>query len=228
MKKNGKFGFVSEKSVIVPFEYEDIYPISVYSGLGICPVKDGKVGLMDMNGELIFSCEFDEVKQDENFSNFIRIRKNDKWGCYHIKKRKWILTLQYNEIGEFPSDLELVSVKKENKWGYISLKGQAMIPFKYDYATPFSEEKAIVFKEGWLEVIDRKGSLQWCMVIQIPLNDAIKNTYPYRNGVMKYCSQYNDETGKSLTVKKNSIFNFTQKGFTYPFDSLATCILYPN
>lgn len=220
MKKDGKAGVVSKNGIIVPFEYDKIFTVESYNiKRGICPVKDGKVGLMDMHGKSIFTCEFDEVKRDEIYCNFIRIRKNGKWGCYHWDKRQWIIPAQYDEIGEFSSDMDLVGASKDGKWGYITLKGQEVIPLKYDYVTPFSEEKAIVFKDGRLEVIDRKGSLQWCMKIQIPLEDAIKNICPYRNGVMKYRWQYNDETGQSLTVKKNSIFNFTQKGFTFPFDS---------
>lgn len=220
MKKNGKAGGVSEKGVIVPFEYEDIYPIDIYDGLlGFCPVKDGKVGLMDMNGKFIFSCEFDEVKQDKKFRNFIRIRKNEQWGCYHIKKRKWILTIQYDEIGEFPDDLELVSVKKKEKWGYVSLNGQEIIPFKYDYAAHFSEGKAVVFKGGWLNVIDKKGSIQWSLVYQHPLKDEIETIHPYKNGVMKFHYSYYDEKGNRLSVKKKSFFSFLQNGFTAPFVS---------
>lgn len=219
MKKDGKAGIVSKNGIIVPFEYDKIFTVGHYIKWGICPVKDGRVGLMDMNGKSIFTCEFDEVKQDKIYCNFIRIRKNGKWGCYHWNKRQWLIPAQYDEIGESSSDMNLVCASKDGKWGYIAFKGQEVIPLKYDYATPFSEEKAIVFKEGWLEVIDRKGSLQWRVKIQIPLEDAIKNIYPYRNGVMKYCWQYYDETGQRLTVKKNSIFNFTQKGFTLPFDS---------
>lgn len=221
MKKDGKAGVVGKNGIIVPFEYDEIFSVGRFDiKWGICPVKDGKVGLMDMNGKSIFTCEFDEVKQDNIYCNFIiRIRKNGKWGCYHWNNRQWVIPAQYDEIGESSSDMDLVSASKDGKWGYITLKGQEVIPLKYDYVTPFSEEKAIVFKEGWLEVIDRKGSLQWCVKIQIPLEDAIKNICPYRNGVMKYRWQYIDETGKTLTVKKDSIFNFTQKGFTLPFDS---------
>ena len=61
------------------------------------------------------------------------------------------------------------SIAENEKWGYIDKNGQVMVDMQYDYAYPFSNDRARVFKgtvsktgvpdEGFYGFINRSGSL---------------------------------------------------------------------
>lgn len=63
-----------------------------------------------------------------------------------------LITPQYEDAKAFSSGL--APVKKAGKWGFIDRQNKAVIDFKYDYASYFSEGKAIV---GTLHTIDISG-----------------------------------------------------------------------
>ncbi|MDE6107652.1 MAG: WG repeat-containing protein, partial [Oscillospiraceae bacterium] len=56
-----------------------------------------------------------------------------------------IISPQYEDASTFSEDL--AAVKKDGKWGYINEQNEVIIPFRYAYAWPFSEGKAIVCLE---------------------------------------------------------------------------------
>jgi len=88
----------------------------------------------------------------------------DTTGRMVIKPAFEIFTLQAGTTtGDFHDGL--AAVKSKNKWGYIDKSGKAVIPFKYNYAAPFSEGLALVLPEppdggkGGIGYIDKTGKL---------------------------------------------------------------------
>lgn len=56
-----------------------------------------------------------------------------------------VIAPQYEDAQTFSENL--AAVKKDGKWGYINDRNEVVIPFQYAYAWPFSEGRAVVYKE---------------------------------------------------------------------------------
>jgi hypothetical protein len=83
----------------------------VLFGAGLVRVeKDGHSGMIDHNGNVVLSAEYDQV----------------------------IFPSAADEIGALARGHRmLILVKKENRYGYVDLNGKVIIPPKYDEGTPF-------------------------------------------------------------------------------------------
>lgn len=56
-----------------------------------------------------------------------------------------VIAPQYENAQAFSENL--AAVKKDGKWGFVNEQNEVVIPFQYAYAWPFSESKAVVYKE---------------------------------------------------------------------------------
>lgn len=56
-----------------------------------------------------------------------------------------VIAPQYEDAQAFSENL--AAVKKDGKWGFVNEQNEVVIPFQYAYAWPFSESKAVVYKE---------------------------------------------------------------------------------
>ena len=69
--------------------------------------------------------------------------------------------LQINHLEPWDSTRQIVeqlNQKRAMKYGYIDTGGQVVIPFRYDKAKDFSDNRAAVYKDGHWQIINKKGA----------------------------------------------------------------------
>lgn len=99
---------------------------------------------------------FDELKPFEG-DNYIGLKVNGKWGYYDNSTSASVIPSIYDQIFPFNEDVALV--QKEQKFGWIDRKGETVIPFSFNWATPFPDDKdeTRVTRGKDTFTIDRKG-----------------------------------------------------------------------
>jgi hypothetical protein len=124
----------------------------------ICSVskvkKGGKVGYVDINGNIIIPLEYDEgLTFNEGYS---AVRKGEKW-AYLDSAGKVITGFIYVDAMGFAEGL--APAKKNSGWGFVDTLGHEVIPFVYSNARKFTEGLAAVSnkpKEFW-GYINKRG-----------------------------------------------------------------------
>ncbi|PCJ26761.1 MAG: hypothetical protein COA97_05045 [Flavobacteriales bacterium] len=115
----------------------------------------GYYELIDRSGKTFTNEKFDIVHG--TVDGFTTVEKNKKLnlinpkGKLHIKK--W-----YDFVSPFCTE-QLRCVRDGKKWGYLNHKGEVAIPIEYDSVTVFSEELAVVEKDGKFGFINSLGQV---------------------------------------------------------------------
>jgi len=157
-------GFTSKDGkVIIELQYDYIADFEngiAFIGIGKFIKNDsyetfeGKTGIIDSTGRILFSPQFDDV---ELYDRKIGVyRKNSKYGFFKINGT--FLTDSIFEDAElFYHDL--ARVKMKNKYGFIDTTGHIAIPCRFDFADDFQKNKiAVVAVHGRYGIIDSKGA----------------------------------------------------------------------
>jgi hypothetical protein len=118
--------------------------------------KDGKIGYVDINGNIIVKLEFDEGL---TFSEgYAAVRQGTKW-AFLDSSGKIITEFKYADVQGFSQGL--APAKKATGWGFVDTLGHEVIPFEYSNVRKFTEGLAAVSNKGkelW-GFINRKGEV---------------------------------------------------------------------
>ena len=117
-------------------------------------MKDGKVGIVRANGQIIVPCDFNQVWNLDD-EGFFRVLKTGKAGIYHISGQV-IIPAEYDQVWAFNNGL--AKVLKQGKLGYFNLKGEQIVPCEYQQIWTFDNDRARVLKEGKIGYIDINGN----------------------------------------------------------------------
>ena len=163
--ENGKVGLKDATDRVVMF--------AVYDGINftdidtpICVCRDGKWGLMDVNGRTIIDNKYDFLFAP--CSERMLACMDNKWG-FLDNEGKEAIPLIYEAAHPF-TDAEYCFgtscawVQKNGKWGTINTTGEIVIPFEYDSADD-KKGKVLVEKDGKRGVINHKNEFL------VPLGD---------------------------------------------------------
>ena len=90
--------------------------------------KDGKWGLITLNGNEISEIIYDDIKTLKGVENSIIVEKDGNIGLLNNKGIK-IADTEYSQIFKFGEDYKngYITVNKENKYGLISLSGEKIL-----------------------------------------------------------------------------------------------------
>ncbi|MGK7944349.1 MAG: WG repeat-containing protein [Microcystaceae cyanobacterium] len=141
MPFKGKWGFVSNGKVVIPFEYERAYEFGKFSEDLAEVIKNGKYGIINKRGQLIVPCEFDDFKSNPYDIKFgegglIKVKNDNKYGIYNLHKGQLIIPCEFDDCITYGSKLEewgLIEVKNDNKYGIYNLhKGQLIVPCEFE------------------------------------------------------------------------------------------------
>ncbi len=153
--------------------------------------------------------------------NYILEKKNENQIEYSEAYFKYITELE--DVGPY------INVKKDGKYGYINLKGETVIDFEYDFATPFTTinvydknfQIALVCKDGISQIILKNKRVVKSYVSESAdenyvakieeLNDFYKNTIGMENE-MEFEIAQNRKISKAPVYKENS------EEYTYRYD----------
>ena len=156
VKLENKYGaFNKDGKAILDVEYDYIIPIED----SLITTKDDKNGLFNLKGEEVIQTIYKEVQiahtlREYEWETFKVVNNEDKIAFFD-NSGKQLTDFLYDEVS--PGRDGLIPVRLDNKWGYIDVKGEVGIPFEFDYASSFSDEKAEVEVNGERKFINIKG-----------------------------------------------------------------------
>ncbi|BDS09360.1 WG repeat-containing protein [Aureispira anguillae] len=131
IKKGNKYGVLSpEGKVILEAAYDDI----LFDGYRYKVKKADKWGLKDNQGkELIPTC-FDAL-EDHAYVSHTRVRIGKKWSVYNwIKDKPCAFEKKFDDIDYFS---RYFVVREDGKYGLLDINAKEILPFEYDYMSPF-------------------------------------------------------------------------------------------
>lgn len=111
--------------------------------------KDGKWGLIDLNGKEILKPEYNSISTLKGIKNSLIIEKNGLFGLVNNKGIK-ILEPNYMEILNFGDDYKngYITVSQENKYGLVNISGNKVLENKYEKIENIYSEKYFVIRES--------------------------------------------------------------------------------
>ncbi|MGQ1785414.1 WG repeat-containing protein [Saccharicrinis sp. GN24d3] len=116
-------------------------------------MEDGKIGLVNQNGDIIIPCENDQVWNLQDNGN-IKVLKNGKLGIYNTNGDIIVPTI-YEMIWGFEDGK--ARVLRNGKIGYVNQHGNEFIPCEYDQIRTFEDGKAKVLKNGRTGFVNLSG-----------------------------------------------------------------------
>ncbi len=173
MAKNDYHIFVENGKVGMKDATDRVVLFAVYDGINftdaetpICVCRDGKWGLVDVNGRTIADTKYDHLFAP--CSERMLANVGDRWG-FLDNDGKEIIPLIYEGAKPF-TDAEYCFgtpcawVQKDGKWGTTNLMGEIVIPFEYDSAEDHNGN-VYVEKDGKRGIINHKNEFL------VPLGD---------------------------------------------------------
>ncbi len=125
---------------------------------GYAPVRcKGKWGYIDESGNQRIDFKYDSYGHFRNGRSLVKI--NDGYHCID-KDDNIIFSMQdmkYTSSLEYHNGIALAK-GKNNLWGYVDIYGNAVIDFKYYWASPFTDGIAIIRDEDDYYVISDSGT----------------------------------------------------------------------
>ena len=120
--------------------------------------KDGKYGLINLDGKELLACEYDEIKALTGIKNVLLTVKAEKQGIVNTTGTV-LLDNKYTKISTITDKYEDGFVIKENdKFGIVATNGETVLEAKYDEFKNVYGNKMYVAKEAdkW-KIVDTDG-----------------------------------------------------------------------
>ncbi len=163
--ENGKVGLKDAMNKVVLFAvYDDINFTDANTPICVC--RDGKWGLVDVNGKTIVDNKYDCLLAP--CSERWLACMDSKWG-FLDNDGKDVIPLIYEDAqpftdAEYCFGIASAWVRKDGKWGTINTNGEVNIPFEYDN---------VVDKNGkvYVEKYGKKGIINHKNEFLVPLGD---------------------------------------------------------
>lgn len=111
--------------------------------------KDGKYGLINLNGNQILPCEYDSLTTLKGIKNSIIVKKDGKMGLVNIDGSV-IIPTEYQTVAAINEDYQNGYIVKnaEGKFGVINSEGHSALQFKYDDIKRLTENNMYVVKSN--------------------------------------------------------------------------------
>ncbi len=103
--------------------------------------KNGKYGLMDINGNIKIKPKYSDIKGESNGLICVKAT-NGKYG-YMTTKGYFPIEAKYTDASNFGTD-DIAAVKNRGEWGFIDRRGKLLVDYQYAEATPFKNGYSIV------------------------------------------------------------------------------------
>lgn len=149
----------------------DIYKDVSYSGIrpikesnGIFSVKkDGKIGLMDENRNIItpFAYDYCDISM---YHDLLLLKKDGKYGFFSPQKQK-SLAFAYDYASSFEKGY--AKVVKDGKLGIIDSEGNDIVPFEFDPPFESGEDNIIVNLDSSNLITLKKDGKYGCIALKV-------------------------------------------------------------
>lgn len=161
-KKNGQYGLIKNKKVVIDFRYQSID----YSGVNnlFIVTRSTKSGVYNSIGKKILSVKYDEVQVN---NTYIETKLGDETAYYNLLgnriDKSTIKEEDKNEEKETATNEatgKLIPKEKDGKWGFIDSNSNVVVDYKYEKVTEFNKYGfAGVKLNGKWGSIDENGNI---------------------------------------------------------------------
>ena len=158
---------INKKNEEIYTKYDKIEPLENYDASGnawyekdILKVqKDGRYGLIDIDGKEILSLDYEKIETLKGLENSILVTKNGKVGLVN-KSGATIINADYSKIQKFDEDYTkgYITINQDNKYGLVSYAGSTILENKYEKIHAiYGENYFVISENGKQVVINSKG-----------------------------------------------------------------------
>ena len=123
--------------------------------------KNGKYGLIDLNGKEILPIEYDEINILKGIENSLIIKKDEKVGLVN-DKGNIIVEANYKEVKNLGETYKegYITISEDGKYGVISTTKKQLLENKYEEIEPVYLANYYLIKEaGTLKLINSSGEI---------------------------------------------------------------------
>lgn len=124
-------------------------------------IKDGKCGLIDLNGKKLLNCEYDEISAMEGIENSLLINKDGLIGLVNDSGTILIET-KFSEIKNLGTTYKegYITIDENGKSGVISTTKKQLLENKYDKIEQiYLEDIYLVIEDGEKKLINQSGEV---------------------------------------------------------------------
>ena len=146
-------------------QYNQIEPLQVvdkngqvsYISNALKVQKDGKYGLIDLDGNELQLCQYDSISTLEGKQDVIKVQKDGKYGLIDVKGKE-LIPIQYADIKTLKADdtTNYLVQNDEGKYGIISNSNQVVLEPNYDEIKDVYTSNYYVVQQGEAEKLIRK------------------------------------------------------------------------
>lgn len=196
---DGKWGYINKKDeTVIPFLFEEAYSFKNNSA---AIMINGKYGLIDINGNLITSLEYDTIDVDTSVDNSYIVSKDAKYGLLNSRGNLVIPTI-YDELVnryDISSTEKYLVAKKDGFYGVVDTNGDILIPFEYELINVGSDNSVITKKDNKYSVTGLNGK-----IIIPPTEEQImplRYGFYTKGGIFSGGTSIYNEEGKEIAKK---------------------------
>ena len=131
-----------------------------YNGQVLRVQKQGKYGLINMDGTEILPCEYEEIKALQGVENAILVQKDGKYGIVN-NDGKTLIEPNYVEIQGLGKEASqgFIVKNQEGKYGIIDISNKQVLETKYDAISKIHEgDYYVVTENGKQKVVKKDGT----------------------------------------------------------------------
>lgn len=120
--------------------------------------KDGKYGLIDLNGKELVACEYEEITAVKGIKNALKTKKDGKQGVI-TDDGKVLLKPQYNEIEALGKDNKsgFIIQAETGKYGIVDYSANSILSTNYDEISKIYGNDYYVVKKNNKQILVKKG-----------------------------------------------------------------------
>lgn len=224
--KNGKYGVIKNKKILIDYSYQGIEYDSNNSLFEV--EKNEKYGIIDYNGKIIIPLEYEGI---EIKGIYVQAYKNDGEMIVYNMQGEKVTDLKYASIIKTQNDNYQITINEDGFYGIINEQNEELVENKYNYIEYLFEDYFIAANEqGKLGVInigqEEKIQLKYDVLQRIDdtkvieakllseqkteiynsnldLVYSIKNAFIYKED--KYLKVYSKEEDKYLDFNGNEL-----------------------
>ena len=160
---------LNEKNEQIYTEYDKVEALENYDSNGnvwyeaniLRVEKDGKYGIIDLDGKEIASIQYDNIETLKGVTNSLIVEQNGKYGLINNSGVK-IIDANFKEIEKFGDEYQngYITIDENDQYGLVSYTGTQILENSYENILPiYGENYFVIEEDGTQKVINAAGDV---------------------------------------------------------------------
>ncbi len=189
-----------------------------YEDMALKVKKDGKYGLINLDGKELLGCEYDKISALPGIKATLKIEKDGKIGIV-TTEGKMLIKPEYQEIQALGKESKDGFIVKNEKYGIVNTSNEVVLEPKYDEITNIYENEIYVVKKDGKQIAVKKDGTE---VLASGYDEITKILKSLDGAIIKKQNKYGvikldgttliDPTYEDLKETKTGIYIAKQNG----------------